>query len=222
MPDSSPRRSSFGFSLIELLVVVLLISVLALLSAPAIGYWIRRSRHEGIARETSGLLQRAKLQAVRDSVPVVVRLDYDTDEVIAFADFNDADGDPVSDLIFNPVAGATDGTTDYLIGRLRLPARVSFWGAGDAAAEGAEAVLGFTAIAGQSPNAVVFEPNGSVRNRGAFRFGDDRENYIEALVSPEATARIQIRKHHPDWEDPPDDTFYFPPGRGERNWRWNE
>jgi prepilin-type N-terminal cleavage/methylation domain-containing protein len=212
--------SSSGFSFTELVVVAALFGLLAMISAPELLRYIRRSRQEGIARQTAALLQRAKMESVRMSAPVVVRLDYDTDEVIAFADLNDEDGDPVSNLLFDPVEGAPQRTTDFEIGRVRLPSGVFFWGAGDPAPEGEQAVAGFTAVAGQTPNAAILQSNGTVRDAGAFRFGDERTNYLEVFVSPAATAKIQLRKHQPDREDPPDDTYYFPPGEGDSRWIW--
>lgn len=195
--------------------------MLAMLSAPAIKHYIQRSRHEGIARSTAALLLRGRMEAIRMSRPVVVRLDYDNDEVIAFADVNDAGGDPVSDLLYNPVDDLPDGGKDYELGRVQVPeGRLWFWGAGDVAAEGPEAVVGFTAVAGETPNVAILDPDGTVRDRGAFRFGDDRGNVIEVLVSPEATARIQIRKYDPDREDSLDGTGYFPPGSGDQRWVW--
>ena len=76
---------------------------------------------------------------------------------------------------------------------------------------------------GGSPNAVVFQPGGSVRDSGAIRFGDKRGNILEVRVEPRSTARVEIRKFHPDppWGGPPG---FFPAGRhegsGKPMWEW--
>lgn len=221
------RRNEFrfqrGMTIIELLIVLALAAILTTLAVPVIRYQIYRSRHLGIANETFLLIQRARIEAIKRGVPTVVVADFDRDEVLAFADVNDAGGQPVSDLVYNPTstAEALRSLADYEIGRVQLPHDIYFWGGGDAEAEGPEAVVGFT-VRGDGSRALILDQDGTARAMGAFRFGDRRENYLEVALTQAATARTVIRKYDPS--QPPeleDDSDYHPRGGVRPPWEWN-
>ncbi len=57
--------SSAGFTLIELMVVVVLILLIALISFPFVMGQIRRAQVQGAADQTVGLIQKTRLQAIR-------------------------------------------------------------------------------------------------------------------------------------------------------------
>ena len=46
----------------------------------------------------------------------------------------------------------------------------------------------------------IFESDGSIRNIGAFRFGDTRGNYLQIEIAPTATARVTLKK----WDETTD------------------
>ena len=171
----------------------------------------------------SALLQEAKSTAVQRGVPVVVKVDLASEELVVFADVDDALGDPQSDLLYNPDGGLDPftnqpkarGATDFEVRRLRIgnhqnpEARVHLWEVSEAT-PWTNAVVGFTTDPepGDQPNIIVFEPDGSVRDEGALRFGmgpldydgsgGTRHNFLEISVAPKATARIEIRKYVPE------------------------
>lgn len=215
------RRAS-GFTLIEMLVVFALAGVLLAVAIPQVFHMLRRSRDQAILAETSMLISRARMESIKRGVPVVVSLDFETQEIFAFADVNVDDGSRGSDLIFNPVAGAPGGTTDYQLARIPLPQAVRFWGAADSDPEGTDTVDDFTAGEDGLPNVAVLEIDGQIRNRGAFRFGDDHGNFFEVRVSPEATARVQIRKYDPDRPVGLDGMHYYARDEDGLPWEWNE
>lgn len=72
-PESVSRHA--GFTMIELLVVLLVALVLMLLSAPELMRYYIRSQLEGVARETSFVLQRAKYRAIKNGQPVQICAD---------------------------------------------------------------------------------------------------------------------------------------------------
>lgn len=222
MPFKASRRNA-GFSLVEFLIIFAVIVIMLLLGMPTLRSLIIRSRLEGIARQTGVMMQRARMESVRRGVPVVVRADYDQDDLFAFADVNDNGGNPTSNLKFDPVAGADDRAADYPVLRMPLPVNLSFWAATDGAAEGPDAIDGFTPVAGETLNVAVFEPDGSIRDRGAIVFADDFGNFLEVRVEPEATAHVQVRKYNPDIPAGPDGSMYHPPGKtatGDPAWVW--
>lgn len=198
-----------GFTVIEMIVVVAIIGIMATLGLPNLIRVIHRAKLDGIVRETSVLMKRARSEAVRQSVPTVVRADFARNEIVAFADVDGvALGDP-SDLIFNPIAGEPHRTTDYELGRYRLPNLVGF---AHPSADPAERIDGFTPAGAEF--VAVFDPNGSMRNTGAIRFGDLRGNFLEVRVEPAATARVQVLK----WDL--DLAAYQTRNQGDKPWVW--
>lgn len=224
MSTNHRRAVEAGFSLVEVVVIFALAAILAFIAVPPLQRFVNRGRLEGIARETAMLMNQARMESIRRGVPVVVYLDYDTDQVIAFADVNDGGGALESNLEYDPGPRTGQGGNDYEIRRLTLPARIAFWGANDSDPEGPDAVWSFTDVPDVEPNAAVFEPDGSVRDRGAFGFGDLHDNFLEVLVSPEATARVVVRKYNSQIPPGLDGSPYHEQGKhpvtGERTWEW--
>ncbi len=218
------RRGQRGFSLVEMLVVVAVVGLLMLISIPKLTYLIRRSRFEAIARETASAVNRARIEAIRRGIPVIVRTDYATDQVVVFADANDAVGDPGSDLLFNPQVGDPEGTTDWEILRLTLPPGVAFWGPEDDDPEQAAAIDGLTDLdgAGDEPFGAVLDINGTIRDIGSFHFGDELGNILQVRISPASTARAQIRKYDPDRAVALDGSHFYAKGEDDQPWRWFE
>jgi len=87
-------------------------------------------------------------------------------------------------------------------------------------------VLGLSPNGGD-PRVAVFQGDGSALATGAFRIGagelGGREtNYLEVIVSPAATARIQLRK----WRGSTggacdDDVNWHTNGEGGGAWKWS-
>ncbi len=188
-----------GFTLVELMVVLGVVSVLAAFSAPAIEEFIARSRIEGFCRTTASLVRRTRLEGIKRGRPTVLRIDTVTGVGTAFVDDN---GNSVFD----------DG--ERLIGEATLPGGLSF-----AAPNPLPAVDGFP-VAGDE-GWVSFNSDGSVAVSGAFRIADPRGNFLEIRIAPTSTAKVKVRK----WDDTRavnvDSTHWYSSGEGGRNWQWN-
>ena len=209
MRRSSRRRLHSGFTVIEMIVVVAVIGIMATIGIPNLLRVIHRAKLEGIARETSSLMQRARSESVRQNVPTVVRFDFARSEVVAFADVDGPTVIDPPDMIFNPVAGQPHRATDYEIGRYGLPNNVLFVApTGDPA----DRVEAFTPNGTES--VAIFDPNGSIRATGAVRYGDQRGNFLEIRVAPAATARIEMRKWDPELSD------WQTRNEGDKPWVW--
>jgi prepilin-type N-terminal cleavage/methylation domain-containing protein len=198
-------RHGGGFTLLEVLVVMAILMTAILVAFPALQNLIVRSKLEGRARELAAMVQRGRLEAVKRSVPVVVKVDPGSSEVFAFADVNGSLLEDPPDGIFNPVADEPHGATDYSLGRWVLPVGVTL------AAPGAEPAIDGLTLVG-SDRVVRLLPDGSVADVGAYRFGDPRGNFLEVRVAPRATARVSVGK----W-----DGMSWPSrGEGGHPWRW--
>jgi prepilin-type N-terminal cleavage/methylation domain-containing protein len=211
------RRSHrrHGFTLFELLIVIALISIMATMAIPNFLRLIQRSKLTGIAQESALLVRMARDYAIRYNTEAIVRIDLDTDEIIAFVDVDgELPGDP-ADRIFNPIAGQPYRATDFELARYRLPSHVTFAApaADPLAGEGSgRPVWMFTEVNGE--RVAVFHSNGGTEERGAFRFADPHGNYLQVRVDPKTTGRVRIEKFHDE-----DVEWYF---RNENNkpWEW--
>ncbi len=207
------HRSSRGFTLFELLVVIALISIMATMAAPNLLRLIQRSKLTGITQETSLLLRMARQDAIRYNTQTIVRINQATDEVIAFVDVDGVLlGDP-PDGLFNPIAGQPHRTTDWEIARYRLPSRVTFDAPGaDPLEDGGGPVWKFTDVMGEQ--VARFRADGSAEERGAFRFADPFGNFLQVRVEPAATGRVRIEKFSDD------DIEWHIRNQEDKPWKW--
>ena len=197
----SRQRVAAGFTVVEMLLVVTVIGIASVMAYPALQQFIHRNKILGIAQTTSTLMREARFEAIRRGVPCVVHADGATNEVIVFVD---VDGD----LTFNPdLTETTFRATDYELRRYNRPAGVTF------TAPGAQPpIFGFTGLPTLPWNGAVFQTDGSIRDLGGMRFGDERGNYLEARVEPAASARVSLRK----W----DGSNWLAQGEGGKTWGW--
>jgi prepilin-type N-terminal cleavage/methylation domain-containing protein len=197
MHKGSPAN---GFTFIELLIVLLVAAVLLTLGAPLLNQFIQRGHLEGFARETSLLVQGARFSAIKKAnVQSVVHLDVAKGQIASFAD---VDNDGVYDT--------TKG--DFELARDTLPVGITF----SAPAADPGVTTGLTADpAGSagSPHIAVLLADGSIQTAGGFRLGDRSGNYLEVLIAPQGTARVQILK----W----DGTAWREQGYNGKPWVWN-
>ncbi len=180
------RRTSTrqaGFTLIESLVVVAVIGILVLISAPAFLKMINRFKLTGTTREVTSLMQAARQEAIKMNAPAQVNYDATSNSFFAFVD-----------LDRDQVLSAADR---ILAARTPIPKKVEFRGPGDGGANGANAIDGWddppTARLGP-----VFNPDGSVDRVGSFRLKDSNDNFLEVRVEIPATGRMVLRKYFPD------------------------
>ncbi len=215
------RRRTHGFTLLEILIVLAVLGIAAVLVVPNLLEELQKQRKRSFLGEANTFVLKAKQESARRGVPVVVALDLANDQLFAFAN---VDGD--ADLAYAPDNSEVSRTVDYEVARLGLPPSgttflLDFWAAADGSPRGTAMTEGMT-LNGAGDPVFVFERDGSVRDVGAVRLGDLRENYFELRVAPAATARVQVLKYNPttDFDGP----GYLPQGfdeaTGKNYWKW--
>lgn len=86
------RRAAAGFTLIELMITIAVAAILLMIAAPSFTSLINSNRLTSSANEMVGVLQSARMEAVRTSSTVSVCVDCDgAGSMIAYVDANDDD-----------------------------------------------------------------------------------------------------------------------------------
>lgn len=189
-----------GFTLIETLIVLAVVGILVLISAPAFMKMLNRFKLSGTTRELASLMQATRLESIKMNAPAQVHYDAASNTFFAFVDL-DRDG----------VLGAPPDR--ILAGRVIVPTKVEFWGPGDGAANGANAIDGWDS-APTVRLGPIYSPDGSVDRAGAFRLKDSNDNFLEVRVQTPATGRIVLKK----WDR--NDPAFFANGEDGHKWVW--
>jgi type II secretory pathway pseudopilin PulG len=164
--------------MIELMLVLSLMLILALFSYPTLIRYIHKSKLVSTARQATSLMSLSRFEAVKRNRPVRVEANFTSDSMIAFADMN--------------TNGTYEEATDKLVNRFALPVDIEFWGPGDGAPEGANAISNFSKDATKAW--AVYQPDGSIDKTGGIRFGDKVGNFLEVRVQDIAGARTRLLK----------------------------
>jgi prepilin-type N-terminal cleavage/methylation domain-containing protein len=161
------RRRTAGFTLIEILVVLLLMGLLLTFLLPSFLKAIQRQKLLSAAQQTAIVLRMARLQAIKAAGNTVVQIDTTKGTVTAFSDPNN---------------NQTLDAGESMLGRVDLPKGVTFM-----------AVDGFTSP--PNPAVAIFSSNGSVAAPGAFRVQNTAGDQIEARVLTATSGRVVLQKY---------------------------
>jgi len=133
---AAPER---GFTLVELFIVVVIISVLAVIAIPAITYQLRDRRTAEVAERVAALYRNARLRAMGRGSAVLVRFDLANDRVDVREAIRGGAGDACARLPMSSctlTGWAATSTTNQLLETLDLPQRGEYAGIGLTAATG--------------------------------------------------------------------------------------
>ncbi len=189
-----------GFTLIETLIVLAVIGILVLISAPAFLKMMNRFKLTGTTRELASLMQAARYEAIKMNAPSQVNYDATSNRFIAFVDLDRNNVQSTADRI--------------LAASVMVPRKVEFWGPPDVAANGVNAIDGWDDNTPTARLGPIFSPDGSADRVGAYRLKDSNDNFLEVRVETPATGRIVLKKYFPA------DTAFFLNGESDHKWVW--
>ena len=86
-----------GFTLLELMVVVAMITILAGLSIPNLNQWVQKQKLSKNARDILGVMQEAKAHAIEVGIPVVVGFSNGVGAAGTFTSFEDPNRNFIKD-----------------------------------------------------------------------------------------------------------------------------
>jgi prepilin-type N-terminal cleavage/methylation domain-containing protein len=195
--------SRTGFTLVELLIVLALLGVIMGLGMPAMLNALNRAKLTSFAQQAAAAMQAARHEAIKRSTVARVEVHFSDNSIFAYVDVN-------GDSLYTP-------GTDVLIFQGSAPAGVVLQGPGTTL--NSNAVYNFAPLAAGG-GVALFNSDGSVVALGGFRFRDQRGNIMEAFVSPQASARIAVRKYAGDPNGKDDPTQYFESDESP-GWTWN-
>ncbi len=199
------RKQERGFSILEMLVVLVLMTILVGFSWPSLQRLIVRNKLQAVTFETATVFAIARLEAIKIGFPTVVRVNPATKTVQAFVD--------------DDQNGQRNGA-ERILRSYQLPRLIGFGGPPSEPPPDSLSVVGFTVAPAGLPNQVVFDTNGAVRDTGAFRLREvkpgnpTKENYFEVRMPVQAATSFQIRK----WD--PVDKKWKKQDEGGEKWKW--
>jgi len=190
-----PALGHAGFTLVEMLMVLVVIVILAAIGIPALQLMFTRSKLQGSAREIAVTLGSSRVSAMRLGRNVIVKPVFADKKLVSFVD---DDGDFQQDVgerelssLALPGTGSDQGI--YMMG----PDGVA--GTDDAPGEALEGLSTIPPLDPDDPaqHVAVFQPDGSIRDPGGFRISDGKSpaNLFEVRIDPPATARVEILKY---------------------------
>lgn len=102
-------QNSNGFTLIELMVVVCVLSILTGISVPAMGRWIPNYRLSESVRDLQSAVQKARGEAIKRNLTLWMDFDFDGNRCSVFLDTGTTAGQlDINDTVINAVPMSLD------------------------------------------------------------------------------------------------------------------
>lgn len=203
------RARQRGFSLVELLVVIVVIAILALWGIPSLLATLSRTRLVGASKEVATMMQVGRLEAIKKG-----NLNGDLQGRVTALRY--VAGERAFEVVLDDTTDATFNPTRVVLGRYLLPTGISLQAPGEGSPEGANAIEGWDVPPGGPDEfpGPIFVSDGSVRVPGAFRLADTRGNFLEVRIDFPATGKVVIQKYFPA------DNEWYENGEAGKTWEW--
>jgi len=174
------RRDEYGFTLTEMLIVILIGGVLSAIAIPSFRTWAPKYRANGAARELFSELMAAKAKAISEGNNYIVSFDTGNN---AYTIHDDDNSNGVQD------AGEVVRTVD-------IPASYPGieYGYIDADNPSGEAITGVVTFTGSPPRA-MFYPSGLSKAGSVYLMADDNRPDRQRCVTVNLTGRVRLYKH---------------------------
>jgi prepilin-type N-terminal cleavage/methylation domain-containing protein len=219
--EGSPRRTQ-GFSLIEILIVIAILSFLVVLSGPVAGKLIRRSNGLAAYSTVRQTLAMARLQAVRRSANVVVEVSLTPDKHLRLHTFQDRANDETTPLPNDETAAAgnflqdagafagSPATDEPTLADVTIGAGTRLWKRGGTMDDISGAVA-FDTYSDDSSlvDRIVFLPTGGIASpeaansgvptgtggRGIYFADSGGRNFFRVTVDGDFSGRLRVDKY---------------------------
>jgi type II secretion system protein H len=158
------NRKSAGFTMLEMMIIVVIIGIMASLAAPSFFSWIPRMKLKSDAKQNLEYLRQARSRAVAENTQYGVYFDVGNNQYYFFKD------------ISSPQTATYEAGADSLIsGPLSMESNIGY------------ADCTFT------NDTVVFLPNGSASTSGTIKIFDtgSTETYLVNVLA--ATGRVKLQ-----------------------------
>ena len=158
-------QKTFGFTLMELMVTIAIIAILSAIAIPNFIAWIPKFKLGGGCRDVLAILQKTRVQAVKDNTSYVLMFNTGNESYTAFLD--DGGGDPA-----NSGNGVLDAGERVLVQKTL--------------ANGIDITA--TTLPG---DLVVFDTQGVASTAGSITLTDNSGNARQILLELAGSSRIQ-------------------------------
>jgi prepilin-type N-terminal cleavage/methylation domain-containing protein len=118
VPNFLARREA-GFTLLEVIVVMVLVTIISSVSILSMAFYIPNVRLKSVAQDINIQVQKARLEAIRQSRHCYVEffrtVDGETFSPFIWMELEDEDGDSSDDAVYEPTDNDADGIVDTVV-----------------------------------------------------------------------------------------------------------
>lgn len=158
-------QKTSGFTLMELMVTIAIVAILSIIAIPNFIAWIPKFKIGGASRDVLAILQKTRVQAVKDNTNYVLMFNTGNGSYTAFQD--DGAGTPA-----NSGNGVLDGGERILVQK-RLANAID---------------ISATTLPGDQ---VAFDTQGIASSAGTITLGDSHGNVRQIFLELAGSSRIQ-------------------------------
>lgn len=169
------KRSTRGFTLVEMMVVISVLGLVLAIGTPPLIEFLRHSQSSDSAQLVAGIMRKARSRAIYEKNEYVVFFDIANSRLTILDDDGGGNGNP-SDPAFDPTnrGNGRPDSGEIVMGPYTLPDGQVFGFVGSTVGPNGNYVSSPVTFSGHPPR-VVFYPNGSTNEEGLVFVMPDKE-----------------------------------------------